>query len=119
MPMVTITKDGTALLPWQLDHPPTPEDVEYVAGTLRKLLDQNKPGSLRKARVMFSQSAEDSALELGCWMQKILPKLAPLQEVVLEFVETPKDINAMIMTPLAEMPTVRVRVTRTDVEILE
>ena len=119
MAMVSITKDGTALLPWQLDGAPTNDDIEHVAGTLRALLDQNKPGVVKRARVSFSQSAGDSALELGCWMQAILPKLSPLEEVVLEFIEVPKDINAMFGTPLSEMPTVKVRVTRKGIDTLE
>lgn len=117
--MVSITKDGWALIPWHLDHGPTNEDIEYVAGTLQQVLKQNPKGSVRNARVTFSESAGDSGLELGCWMQKILPKLPPLQEVVLEFVEAPKDINAMIMTDVSKMPTTRIRVTRDGVEMQE
>jgi hypothetical protein len=117
--LVSITKDGWAVIPWQLDEAPTNADIEYVAGALHQLLGQNPKGTIKKARVSFSQSAGDSALELGCWMQRILPKLPLLQEVVLEFVETPSDLSAMIMTDLSKMPTTRIRVTRGGVEMLE
>ena len=118
MPKISLLDDGTAFIPWALDHAPTVEDIEWVAGTLRKLLDQNPPGSIRSARVSLSRSANGTEMQLGAWMHKILPKLSPLLEVIIEFVETPQSAEALIATPLSEMPTVKVRVYKKGIEIL-
>jgi hypothetical protein len=118
MPKISLLDDNTAFIPWALDHAPTAEDIEWVAGTLRKLLDQNPPGSITRARVSLSRSANGAELQLGCWMHKLLPKLSPIMEVVLEFVDAPQNAEALITTPLSEMPTVKVRVYKKGVELL-
>jgi hypothetical protein len=121
MASVGIAKDGTAYVPYTPQSAALSiEDMEYIAGTLRQLLDQNPKGAIRRAQVMIQgQTADGSELELGCWLQAILPKLAPLKDVLLEFVGVPKDLNAMITTNIADMPKIRIRVTPNGVETLD
>lgn len=120
MGLVGIGKDGTAFVPYTPEGELSTTDIEVIAGMLRQLLDQNPKGAIRRAQVAVSaQSSDGSELELGCWLQAILPKLAPLQEVILEFVGVPKDLNAMITGRLSDMPKIRIRVTANGVETLD
>lgn len=120
MAMVAIGKEGTARLPWTPRGALDTAEIEYVAGTLRQILDQNPKGAVKRAVVTFPVPAPDGTeLELGCWLQSILPKLAPLEDVVLEFIQAPMDLAAMLSTPLSAMPKTRIKVSREVVETLD
>lgn len=120
MSLVAIRKDGTALFPYTPPGDLSTEDIERIASMIRQLLDQNPKGAVKGVQVAIAaQTADGSELELGCWMQAILPKLAPLRELTLEFIGVPKDINAMMSTDIADMPKIRIRVTAAGVETLD